>query len=51
MVDSGNRPAASPKLAAADFGEEDEETVLEVLDALRGWRHPAAELLPEKPVR
>jgi len=36
---------------AADFREEDEETVLEVLDALRGWCHPAAELLPEKPVR
>ena len=33
----------------ADFREEDEEAVLDVLDALRGWCHPTAELLPEKP--
>jgi hypothetical protein len=35
----------------ADFREEDEEAVFDVLDALRGWCHPASELLPEKPGR
>ena len=28
-----------------------EEALLDVLDALRGWCHPTAELLPEKPGR
>src|SRR5713101_2108525 len=31
-----------------DFRDEDEEAMLDVLDALRGWCHPAAELFPEK---
>jgi hypothetical protein len=31
--------------------EEDEEALLDLLDALRGWCHPTAELLPEKPAR
>ncbi len=34
-----------------DFREADEEAVLDVLDALSGWCHPSAELLPEKPAR
>jgi hypothetical protein len=34
-----------------DFGEGDEEAVLDVMDALTGWCHPSAELLPEKPAR
>jgi hypothetical protein len=29
---------------------EREEAVLDVMDALIGWCHPSAELLPEKPV-
>jgi hypothetical protein len=33
-----------------DVREGDEEAVLDVLDALTGWCHPSAELLPEKPV-
>lgn len=33
----------------ADFRDKDEEAMLDVLDALRGWCHPAAELLPEQP--
>jgi hypothetical protein len=33
----------------ADFRESDEETVLDVLDALTGWCHPSAALLPEQP--
>lgn len=32
----------------ADFREEHEEAILDVLDALRGWCHPAAKLLPKK---
>jgi hypothetical protein len=28
----------------------DEDAILDVLDALTGWCHPGAELLPEKPV-
>jgi hypothetical protein len=34
-----------------DSREEYEDAILDVLDALRGWCHPAAELLPEKPGR
>jgi hypothetical protein len=34
-----------------DFAEGDEEAVLDVMDALAGWCHPSAELLPEKPAR
>lgn len=34
-----------------DFRESDEDAVLDVLDALTGWCHPGAELLPNKPVR
>ena len=30
--------------ARADIGEEDEDTLLDVLDALHGWCHPQAEL-------
>jgi hypothetical protein len=33
-----------------DLREADEDAVLDVLDALSGWCHPTAELLPEKPV-
>jgi hypothetical protein len=31
----------------ADYREKDEEAVMDVLDALNGWCHPVAELLPE----
>ena len=33
-----------------DFREANEDAVLDVMDALTGWCHPVAELLPEKPV-
>ena len=32
-----------------DCRESDEDAVLDVMDALLGWCHPSAELLPEKP--
>jgi hypothetical protein len=35
----------------SDFGEGDEDVVLGVMDALTGWCHPSAGLLPEKPAR
>ena len=35
----------------ADYREKDEEALLDVLDALHGWCHPASELLPEPPGR
>jgi hypothetical protein len=31
-----------------DGRESDEDAVLDVMDALLGWCHPSAELLPEK---
>jgi hypothetical protein len=34
-----------------DFAEREEEAVLDVMDALTGWCHPSAHLLPEKPAR
>ncbi len=34
-----------------DFSASDEDAVLDVLDALTGWCHPSAELLPDKPGR
>jgi hypothetical protein len=34
-----------------DFRVGDEEVVLDTMDALTGWCHPTAELLPEKPGR
>jgi hypothetical protein len=37
--------------AQPDVAEGDEEAVLDVLDALSGWCHPSAELLPDKPAR
>jgi len=33
----------------ADYCEDDEDAVMDLLDALKGWCHPTAELLPEKP--
>lgn len=30
-----------------DFRDADEEAILDVLDALSGWCHPSAELLPD----
>jgi len=30
------------------FSEADEDALMDVLDALAGWCHPSAELLPEK---
>jgi hypothetical protein len=33
------------------FREGDEDAVLDVMDALTGWCHSSAELLPEKPAR
>ena len=35
----------------SDFAESDEDALLNVLDALSGWCHPSAELLPEKPIQ
>ena len=35
----------------ANYREKDEEALLDVLDALHGWCHPASELLPEPPGR
>jgi hypothetical protein len=35
--------------ARAEYREADEEAVLEVLDALRGWCHPGAELVAKEP--
>ena len=32
-----------------DFRESDEDLVLDVMDALTGWCHPDAKLLPENP--
>jgi hypothetical protein len=37
--------------ARPGFREGDDDAVLDVLDALTGWCHPSAELLPEKPSR
>jgi hypothetical protein len=37
--------------AQPDFSESQEEAVLDIMDALTGWCHPSAELLPEKPAR
>jgi hypothetical protein len=33
-----------------DFRETEEEAVLDVMDALTGWCHSSAELLPDKPM-
>jgi hypothetical protein len=33
------------------FREGDEEVILDIMDALTGWCHPSAELLPENPAR
>jgi hypothetical protein len=33
------------------FDEREEEALLDVMDALTGWCHPSAELLPEKPAK
>lgn len=35
----------------ADFGETEEESLLDIMDALEGWCHPSAELLPDEPIR
>lgn len=35
----------------ADYRETDEETVLDIMDALNGWCHPSAELIPDEPIR
>lgn len=37
--------------AQHDFHDRHEDALLDVLDALTGWCHPSAELLPEKPVQ
>ncbi|MCI0642346.1 MAG: hypothetical protein L0Y72_02090 [Gemmataceae bacterium] len=34
-----------------DFREGDEDALLDVLDALSGWCHPTAKLLPDKSER
>jgi len=34
-----------------DFKDGEEDAVLDVLDALTGWCHPSAELLPDHPAR
>jgi hypothetical protein len=34
-----------------EFGECREDAMVDVLDALSGWCHPGAELIPEKPAR
>ena len=31
----------------ADYREADEEILLDIMDALNGWCHPSAELLPD----
>ena len=31
-----------------DYRESDEDAILDVMDALTGWCHPDAELLPDK---
>ncbi len=36
--------------ARPDFHEEDENAVLDVMDALTGWCHTDTELLPERPL-
>ena len=33
--------------ARADYRESDEDVVLDVMDALTGWCHPDAQLLPD----
>ena len=35
----------------ADFSQTAEESILDVMDALDGWCHPSAKLLPDEPVR
>jgi hypothetical protein len=33
-----------------DYRDVDEELVLDIMDALNGWCHPSAELLPDEPI-